>query len=155
MGTEIERKFLVDFEQIEGLDEGTSIKQGYIETKDLTVVRVRTRDEDAFLTIKGSNKGMSRLEFEYSIPLNEAKEMLEKLCSKPIIDKTRYLLNYEGHIWEIDVFYGGNEGLIVAEVELKTENENVILPPWIIKEVTSEERYYNSSLLNNPYKNWK
>lgn len=155
MAVEIERKFLVDLEKLGTLENAYSIKQGYIGTKDLTVVRIRIKDEDAYLTIKGANKGMKRLEFEYPIPLDEANEMLDKLCSKPIIDKTRYLINYGNHIWELDIFYGDNDGLVIAEVELKDENEEIELPPWITKEVTSDEKYYNSSLLNNPYKNWK
>ena len=96
-----------------------------------------------------------RLEFEYEIPLDEANEMLDKLCQKPIIDKTRYLIEYENYTWELDIFYGENEGLVVVEVELNSEDETIKLPSWIKEEVTTDVRYYNSNLMKNPYKNWK
>ena len=155
MALEIERKFLVDVEKLPNLNNGYAIKQGYIQTKDKTVVRVRVKDKEAFLTIKGENVGATRLEYEYSIPLNDANEMLAKLCTKPIIDKTRYEIKYKNHIWEIDIFHKDNDGLIVAEVELKDENETVELPEWVVKEVTDDTRYYNSSLLKNPFCKWK
>lgn len=154
MALEIERKFLINKELII-FENGINIKQGYIQTSNNTVVRVRVKGSKAFLTIKGENKGSTRLEFEYEIPLDEANEMLEKLCSKPIIDKTRYEIKHANHLWEVDVFYGDNEGLIIAEVELSSEDEKVILPSWIKKEVTSDTRYYNNQLIHNPYKLWK
>lgn len=154
MATEIERKFLVDINKLPLLEDGYDIKQGYIQTKDITVVRVRVKAEEAFLTIKGENVGATRLEYEYSIPLEDANEMLEKLCTKPIIDKTRYEIKHMNHIWEIDIFHAHNDGLIVAEVELKDENETVELPEWILKEVTNDIRYYNSNLLENPFSKW-
>jgi len=155
MGLEIERKFLIDIKQLGKLENGYAIKQGYIQTKDKTVVRVRVKNEEAFITVKGENVGATRLEYEYYIPLNDANEMLEKLCSKPIIDKTRYLVKYKNHTWEIDIFHKENDGLIVAEVELESEDETVELPKWIVKEVTDESKYYNSNLLDNPFSNWK
>lgn len=155
MGLEIERKFLIDINKIESLGNGYEIKQGYIQTKDKTAVRVRVKGNEAFLTIKGENVGATRVEFEYSIPLDDANEMLEKLCSKPIIDKIRYLVKHKNHTWEIDVFFKENEGLIVAEVELEDENESVELPEWVVKEVTGDARYYNSNLLENPFSKWK
>lgn len=154
MATEIERKFLVDINKLPLLEDGYDIKQGYIQTKEKTVVRVRVKAEEAFLTIKGENVGATRLEYEYSIPLEDANEMLEKLCTKPIIDKTRYEIKHMNHIWEIDIFHVHNDGLIVAEVELKDENETVELPEWILKEVTNDTRYYNSNLLGNPFSKW-
>lgn len=154
MALEIERKFLVDTDKLGNLENGYKIKQGYIQTKDKTVVRVRVKDEEAFLTLKGENIGATRLEYEYSIPLGDANEMLEKLCTKPIIDKTRYEIKHMNHIWEIDVFHKDNDGLIVAEVELEDENEVVELPEWILKEVTNDVRYYNSNLLENPFSKW-
>ena len=155
MALEIERKFLIDLENIPILENGIKIKQGYLSANKNGVVRVRTKDEKAYLTIKSSNIGISRLEFEYEIPFEEANEILEKLCEKPIIDKTRYLIEYENHIFELDIFYGENEGLVVVEVELNSEDETIKLPSWIKKEVTLDERYYNSNLMKNPYKNWK
>lgn len=154
MAIEIERKFLIDLDKVDNLKNGYRIKQGYIKTKDNTVVRVRIRDDEGFLTIKGENKGASRLEFEYGIPLEDANEMLEKLCSSPIIDKTRYLINHNNHTWEIDIFYGENDGLVIAEVELESENEVVELPLWIKEEVTGNKKYYNSNLLDNPFCYW-
>jgi len=155
MAIEIERKYLIDLNKMPKLENGLDIKQGYIKTADNTVVRVRTKAQKAFLTIKGENVGASRLEFEYEIPVDEANEMLEKLCPKPIIDKTRYLINHDKHTWEIDVFYGDNEGLVVAEVELEDENEEVLLPSWIKQEVTGDIKYYNNQLMKYPYKQWK
>ena len=154
MAIEIERKYLVDLENVV-LQNGIDIKQGYIKTADNTVVRVRIKGKKGFLTIKGENVGASRLEFEYEIPLEEADEMLEKLCSNPIIDKTRYEIQHENHLWELDVFYGENDGLVVAEVELEDENEKISLPSWVKEEVTGDIKYYNNQLMKNPYKNWK
>ena len=104
MALEIERKYLIDLEKISPLENGIRIKQGYLSTDKNAVVRVRTKNDKAYLTIKGSNSGISRLEFEYEILVDEANEMLEKLCQKPIIDKTRYIINHENHTWEVDVF---------------------------------------------------
>lgn len=155
MAKEIERKFLIDINKLPKLENGISIKQGYIKTQDKTVVRTRIKNDKAFLTIKSKNKGMIRSEYEYEIPLNDANEMLNNLYSKPIIDKIRYEIKYKNHLWEIDVFHGENDGLIVAEVELENEDENVELPNWIVKEVTNNPKYYNSNLLDNPFSNWK
>ena len=154
MAVEIERKYLIDLEKLGKLENPNRIKQGYLSINNESIVRVRTKNDKAYLTIKGSNNGISRLEFEYEIPLDEANEMLDKLCQKPIIDKTRYIVNYDVHIWEIDIFYGDNEGLVVAEVELKDENEQIILPSWIKEEVTHDNRYFNSNLMKHPYKDW-
>lgn len=155
MAVEIEKKFLVDLEKLGKLENGYAIKQGYIQTVDNTVVRVRIKADKAFLTIKGENVGLKRLEFEYPIPLADAQEMLEKLCIKPIIDKTRYLITQGEHTWELDVFYGDNEGLIIAEIELESEDEYFELPSWVKEEVTSDIKYYNNNLLKYPYKKWK
>ena len=154
MALEIERKYLIDLEKIGTLENGIRIKQGYLSTNKDAVVRVRVKNDKAYLTIKGSNSGIARLEYEYEIPLIEANEMFEKLCQKPVIDKTRYIINHENHTWEVDVFYGDNEGLVVAEVELKDENEKINLPSWIKEEVTSDNRYFNSNLMKHPYKDW-
>jgi adenylate cyclase len=154
MALEIERKFIIDINKLEKLENGYDIKQGYIQTKDKTAVRVRVKGDEGFLTIKGENVGATRLEYEYPIPVVDANEMLDKLCGKPIIDKTRYLIQYKKHTWEIDIFHKENDGLIVAEVELESEDEIVELPEWIVKEVTDDSRYYNSNLLEHPYSHW-
>lgn len=155
MALEIERKYLIDFEKIGTLENGIRIKQGYLSTNKDAVVRVRVKNDKAYLTIKGSSSGISRLEYEYEIPLNEANEMLEKLCQKPVIDKTRYIINHENHIWEVDVFYADNEGLVVAEVELSSEDEHINLPSWVKEEVSHDDRYFNSNLMKHPFKDWK
>ena len=155
MALEIERKYLIDLEKIGTLENGIRIKQGYLSTNKDAVVRVRVKNDKAYLTIKGSNSRITRLEFEYEIPLNEANEMLEKLCQKPVIDKTRYLINYENHTWEVDVFYGDNEGLVVAEVELSSEDEHINLPIWVKEEVSHDDRYFNSNLMKFPFKDWE
>ena len=155
MALEIERKYLIDLEKIGTLENGIRIKQGYLSTNKDAVVRVRVKNDKAYLTIKGSNSGIARLEYEYEIPLNEANEMLEELCQKPMIDKTRYLINHENHTWEVDIFYGDNEGLVVAEVELSSEDEHVNLPLWIKEEVSHDDRYFNSNLMKHPFKDWE
>ena len=154
MGVEIERKFLVDETKLPTLTEGYTIKQGYIQTANFNTVRVRIRDKEAFLTLKSSSQGSKRLEYEYSIPLQDAQEVLENLCQKPFIDKKRYLIEHQGHAWELDIFEGENKGLIVAEVELQSEDETFALPEWVEKEVTEDKRYANSNLIANPYLNW-
>ena len=154
MGIEIERKFLIDTNKLPTLKNGYTIKQGYIQTINHTTVRVRIRDKEAFLTIKGKSVGASRLEFEYPIPLQDANDMLNNLCQTLFIDKTRYLVEYEGHVWEIDIFEGSNKGLIIAEVELESEEEALTLPNWVAKEVTDDIRYFNSNLIEHPYSNW-
>ena len=155
MALEIERKYLIDLEKIGTLENGIRIKQGYLSTNKDAVVRVRVKNDKAYLTIKGSNSGIARLEYEYEIPLDEANEMLEKLCQKPVIDKTRYIINHENHTWELDIFYGENEGLVVVEVELSSEDETIILPSWVKEEVTTDARYYNSNLMKHPFKDWQ
>ena len=154
MAKEIERKFLIDISGIESIGSGSRIKQGYISTTDNTAVRIRVTGADAYLTLKGENQGATRPEFEYEIPIEDANEIIKELCSGPVIDKTRYLVEYGSHTWEIDVFHGDNDGLIVAEVELESETEEVDLPKWVINEVTGEVKYYNSSLLDNPFNKW-
>ncbi|MCI5212597.1 MAG: CYTH domain-containing protein [Candidatus Electrothrix sp. ATG2] len=155
MAKEIERKFIIDISQLGDLKSGVEIKQGYISTTDNTAVRIRLLGDKAFLTLKGENTGATRSEFEYEIPVKDANEMLAEFCSGPIIDKTRYFVEHCDHTWEVDIFRGDNDGLIVAEVEMQSENESVDLPTWVVKEVTGEAKYYNSNLLNNPFKNWR
>lgn len=158
MAQEIERKFIVkgDFKQL--VSSSTHIMQGYICSEHGRTVRVRLRDEKAYLTIKGPSdkKGMSRYEFEREIPVADAHEMF-KLCPGGIIDKRRYLVpSPDGlHTFEVDEFYGDNEGLLMAEVELHSEDEPYAKLPFIGKEVTGDVRFYNTELMRNPYKNWK
>ncbi len=152
MATEIERKFLV-IPNKWPKTVGTLYKQGYLSRHPERVVRVRCIDKRAFLTIKGKVENYSRAEFEYEIPLADAEVLLE-LCEKPIIEKTRYKLNHEGHLWEIDEFHGENAGLVLAEIELLDEKETFVSPVWLGEEVTEDMRYYNSNLIANPYSRW-
>ncbi len=154
MGVEIERKFLIDETKLPTLQNGYTIKQGYIQTIDHTTVRIRVRGQEAFLTIKGKSQGASRLEFEYPIPLNDAEEMLTNLCHASRVEKTRYLIEYEGHTWEVDIFEGSNKGLMIAEIELESEKEVFSLPEWVMKEVTEDVRYFNANLVERPYTSW-
>ncbi|WP_299199632.1 CYTH domain-containing protein [uncultured Amphritea sp.] len=154
MAQEIERKFLVNMDKVHLPDQGLTICQGYIQTADKTTVRIRIMGDKAFLTLKGASKGISRSEFEYEIPVTDARQMLDELCTGPVVYKTRYLITHKSHLWELDIFTGDNQGLIVAEVELDSENEQPELPDWITQEVTGDKRYYNSNLLTHPFKNW-
>ena len=155
MATEIERKFLVkDMSWQAMADEGTHYCQGYLVGSEHASVRVRIQGEKAFINIKSATIDITRQEFEYEIPLNEASDMLETLCEKPLIDKVRYLVNYANHVWEIDVFSGDNEGLVVAEIELKDKDEHFEKPGWLADEVSDDTRYYNVCLVKHPYKDW-
>lgn len=155
MGKEIERKYLVKSDEWKSLAKGKYYRQGYLSTVKERVVRVRTIDDKGFLTIKGITVGVSRSEFEYAIPAEEANLMLDNLCEKPIIEKFRAKIEYAGLIWEIDEFHGENEGLTVAEVELKEENQKIEFPSWIGEEVSGDPRYFNSNLIANPYTQWE
>ena len=154
MALEIERKFLVDVQKLGDLGTGERICQGYIPTQDKTAVRVRLIGDKAYLAIKGENQGAVRTEFEYPIPVADATAMLAELCRGPKIEKTRYQRSIGQYVWEIDVFSGANQGLIVAEVELTREDEHIQLPCWVGQEVTNDVRYYNTSLLDHPYSEW-
>lgn len=156
MGIEIERKFLINFEKInkEDIKSSNIIKQGYLPTTNNTVVRVRISENKGYLTIKGENNGITRSEFEYEIPLLEAEEMISQFCSK-LIEKERFNILIGEHNWEVDVFKGDNEGLIIAEIELSSVEEKFVIPEWVIKEVTDDNRYYNNQLLKNPFKSFK
>lgn len=156
MGIEIERKFLLKNEDWKKkVEKSTIIKQGYLNTTPERTVRVRIKDQHAFLTIKGKNVQSARKEFEYEIPIDDAIDMIE-ICEKPIIEKRRYEVEWkDGKCWEIDVFEGENKGLIVAECELHNEHEEIDIPPWVGSEVTSDKRYYNSNLILHPFTNWE
>ncbi len=155
MGVEIEKKFLLAGNDWKELAEGTSYRQGYLSSVKERTVRVRTIRDKGFLTIKGISVGATRLEYEYEIPFEEANELLNELCEKPLIEKNRYKVNLGEHTWEIDEFFGENEGLVVAEIELESEKQQFIKPPWVGEEVTGDPRYFNSNLINNPFKRWK
>ena len=150
MAFEIERKFLVNEKKISAqiLKAGEKISQGYLCTEPARTVRIRIKGGQGFLTIKSVNVGIVRKEFEYPIPLEDAQELL-KLCEPNILEKIRYKVDYKGKIWEVDIFCGRHEGLILAEVELSTTNEIVTLPDWIEKEVSNDPQYFNSNLVLN------
>lgn len=154
MAVEIERKFLVDVAKWHPENEGLKIRQGYIYADKERTVRVRTKGSKAFLTIKGPSNGISRAEFEYEIPVEDANEMLDTLCSKPLIEKIRHVEKHYNQTWEIDVFFGDNDGLVMAEAEIPAEDTEVIIPEWVTKEVSGDIRYFNSNLQKNPYKRW-
>ena len=151
---EIERKFIVDTKKWQAQNSGTSIIQGYISGNNDNTVRIRITDSKSVLTIKGPTSGISRAEFEFEIPEKEAHEMMN-LCIFPPILKTRYTQIYARKLWEIDVFEGENTGLVLAEIELISENERIELPDWILTEVSGDYRYYNSWLARNPFSNWE
>ncbi len=155
MGKEIEKKFLLTNDDWRQLGEGKPYCQGYLNAEKGRTVRVRTISERGILTIKGPSEGASRLEYEYDIPVDEALEMLDRLCHKPLIEKTRYKIDYAGFTWEIDEFKGENEGLLFAEIELQHEGQEFETPPWIGREVTGDSRYYNANLVKNPFSAWK
>ncbi len=155
MGIEIERKFLVRMERLKLPPEGKRIRQGYLVMEKNVTVRVRTKGEHGFLTIKGESHGASRAEFEYSIPVDEVEEMLDTLCSGYVIEKMRYTIAYGDHLWELDLFDGENAGLVVAEVELGSEGEPFERPEWLGEEVTDDPRYYNAMLAQSPFRSWQ
>jgi len=157
MAQEIERKFLVKSEEYKKqAEKATRITQGYLSSVPERTVRVRVKGEKGFITIKGigNESGASRYEWEKEIPVEEVKELL-KICEPGIIDKTRYIVPVGNHKFEVDEFYGDNEGLVVAEVELGSEDEEFEKPSWLGEEVTGDVKYFNSMLMKNPYKNWK
>ena len=154
MGKEIERKFLVRDDSFRSLAQGTRYRQGYLNSVKERVVRVRTIDDKGFLTIKGITTGATRAEYEYEIPVKEAEAMLDELCEQPLIEKNRYKIAHKGFTWEVDEFFGENQGLILAEVELESEDQPYDKPEWITDEVTGDPKYFNSNLIQNPYKNW-
>ncbi|MFI5230406.1 MAG: CYTH domain-containing protein [Gemmatimonadales bacterium] len=158
MAREIERKFLVrrDRWRPNGTagTGGTRYRQGYLSTDPARVVRVRTAGDAAFLTVKGTTVGTSRAEYEYRIPLEDADEMLDQLCLHPLIEKTRYREAFGGRPWEIDVFEGTNDGLVVAEIELSSAQSQFEEPPWLGAEVSGDPRYFNSNLVRAPFTSW-
>lgn len=153
MAKEIERKFLVTGDSWQAT-EGTHYRQGYLSTVKERTIRVRTINDKGFLTIKGITRGVSRLEFEYEIPHAEATQMLDDLCEQPLVEKTRRKIKLGAHTWEVDAFHGVNEGLVVAEIELGSEDEAFEKFDWVGEEVSGDPRYFNSNLIANPYTTW-
>ncbi len=155
MAQEIERKFVVNHNKWKKIKKpiGNLYRQGYLLTDPTKTIRVRQTTEKAFLTIKGLSIGATRPEYEYEIPLNDAKELLENFSISEL-SKIRYEILHENKIWEVDEFLGDNTGLIVAEIELESEDEKFSIPSWIDVEVTGDDKYYNSNLTIEPYKNW-
>ena len=155
MGLEIERKYLVRHDLWHPAPgDGVPYRQGYLAFGAACVVRVRTMGDKAALTIKGATKGITRAEFEYPIPVADAIELLDTMCGDATVEKRRYRVPFEGHVWEVDVFEGENAGLITAEVELPSADAEVIVPPWIDHEVTGDSRYANSALARRPFRSW-
>ncbi len=156
MALEIERKFLVaDDRWREAVQRCIHIRQGYLNQARGCSVRVRTVEDRGWLNIKSVTIGARRHEYEYEIPVADAREMLATLCQGPLIEKRRHFVPYRGHTWEIDVFEGDNAGLIVAEIELRRPDEPFAVPPWLGREVTEDARYYNTNLAQRPYKTWR
>ena len=153
---EIERKFLVQSEEFKAISFAKNeISQGYLNSDSERTVRVRIKGNQGYLTIKGKGNetGMSRLEWEKEIPVDEAK-MLLNLCESGVISKIRFEIKFGNHVYEVDEFFGENEGLIIAEIELQSEDEAFEKPNWLGEEVTNNKKYYNSYLSKNPFKNW-
>ena len=157
MAKEIEHRFTVKGDGYKLLSSPTLYRQGYIPTQNGMTVRVRIAGEKGFVTFKDKTVGMSRNEFEYEIPIQDAKQMLDTMCNKPQIEKYRYIIpaKEDGLKWEVDEFLGDNAGLVVAEIEVPTEETKFSFPEWIYKEVTGDKKYNNSQLCKNPYKEWK
>ena len=155
MGVEIERKFLVVGDDWRSaVSSSTRIVQGYLASTPEVTVRVRVRGERAYLTIKGRSSGISRSEYEFDIPVADAEAMLTDLAQGPVIEKTRHLLEVDGHTWELDVFAGANEGLVMAEIELGSADEQFTVPSWAGRDVSDDARYYNVNLARTPYSLW-
>jgi len=155
MATEIERKFLVLNEDWQvHINAELQIVQGYLATNEFSSTRIRIQNDKANINIKSATLGITRTEFEYAIPVDDARLMLDDLCVKPVIEKTRFTVEHMNHTWEIDVFSGDNQGLIVAEIELSSPDEAFEKPSWLGEEVSNDARYYNVCLVKTPYKTW-
>ena len=154
MGVEIERKFLLTGDQWRALGQPLLLRQGYLSSTPARVVRVRIEGEQAFMTVKGKSVGATRGEWEYPIPLLDANELLA-LCEQPLVEKYRRKIGFAGNVWEVDEFLGANAGLVVAEIELSSEDQPFARPEWIGAEVTHDARYFNSALARHPYSAWQ
>lgn len=155
MAFEIERKFLVKDTSFKELALPSRIQQFYLLSNPNGVIRIRIKDHEAFITIKGATTGITRKEFEYQIPLEDALQFKELFKPTSTIVKDRYKITYNGHVWEVDLFFEDNAGLLLAEIELTTADEPFEKPPWVGEEVSANPAYSNSNLAKNPYKNWK
>ncbi len=155
MGIEIERKFLPASDAWKQMASGTAYRQGYLCADRERSVRVRTVADKGFITIKGASVGAARSEYEYQIPHADADALLDELCRKPLIEKLRYSIDHQGFTWEVDEFSGENHGLVVAEIELDSEDQLFAKPDWVGEEVTGDPRYFNSNLVHAPYSKWK
>ncbi len=153
MGTEIERKFLVSDPSVVEGSSGRELRQGYLSRDPARSVRVRHAGERAYLTVKGPKTGATRGEWEWEIPASDAHDLLA-ICEGPVLEKTRYIVEFGGRAWEVDVFAGDNAGLVTAEIEIEAEDADVELPPWIGAEVTHDSRYDNVSLARVPFNTW-
>ena len=154
MAIEIERKFLVKEKPFSIAKRSLKINQGYIINEKSKVIRVREKGDDYFLTIKGNNIGISRLEYDFPISKEDAKELIFHFCKTTLIEKTRHYIEHKGHTWEVDEFHGKNNGLIVAEIELESEDEKFEITDWVGEEVTQDDRYYNMNLAIHPFTSW-
>jgi len=155
MPLEVERKFLVAGNAWRAETTASArIRQGYLVANAHLTVRIRTKDDAAFITVKGETRGIARAEYEYAIPLAEANEMLEALCQPPLVEKRRHTVVYAGVIWEVDEFFAQNVPLVLAELEREDAADIIDLPPWIGQEVTGDARYTNSNLARQPYSTW-
>jgi adenylate cyclase len=154
MGVEIEHKFLVRGDAWKAQGKPVLIRQGYLSSHPERVVRVRIYGNDAFMTIKSKSVGISRGEWEYPLPLADAEEFLDRLCEQPIIEKYRRRIEHGGFTWEVDEFLGVNAGLVVAEIEVPSEDQAFERPDWVGDEVTDDPRYLNSNLIAHPYSAW-
>jgi adenylate cyclase len=154
MGVEIERKFLLQGDAWRGLGQPVLLRQGYLSSARERVVRVRIEGQQAMLTIKGANVGATRGEWEYPIPLADAVELLDGLCEQPLIEKYRHRIEHAGMVWEVDEFLGANAGLVVAEIELASEDQPFDKPDWVGAEVSGDARYYNANLIRHPFSQW-
>lgn len=154
MGREIERKFLVDTSRWRPAGPGVPFRQGYLSTHPERTVRVRLEGPAGKLTIKGATSGISRVELEYDVPRADAEQLLA-LCERPLIEKVRHTESHGGKTWEIDVFSGDNDGLVVAELEISSEDEAFTRPPWVTSEVSHDPRYFNAALVRAPYRTWR
>lgn len=154
MGLEIERKYLVDVSRWRPRGPGVALRQGYLSSVPERTVRVRIEGERAVITVKGKTSGISRIELEYHIPVADARVMLDELCERPLIEKTRHRETHAGKAWDIDVFAGDNAGLVIAEIELGSETEPFEVPPWATADVSDDPRYFNASLIKRPYRTW-
>jgi adenylate cyclase len=153
VGVEIERKFLLAGTSWRALGAPVLLRQGYLSSDPARVVRVRVEGEQAYMTIKGKSSGATRGEWEYPIPLADANELLA-LCEQPLVEKTRRKIEFAGNVWEVDEFLGANQGLVIAEIELASEDQAFDKPDWIGEDVTHDKRYYNSNLAKHPFSSW-